>query len=311
MAIKQHISTFTCLGGGIIGSGWAALALANNKQVKLWDPSQKALNRAKDHIQTALVSLGTNGYDVANVFQNLELCDTLEAALSNSDFVQESAPEILGLKQDLFSQIDALVPDSVIIASSSSAITMTQIAMKTRHPKRCIIAHPLNPVYLVPVVELVPGEQTSQQTVSMAKNIYEQLGKKPITLNTEKTGFVLNRLQETLWREAFRLVANNQVSVEDVETALTSGLGLRWSILGPFMVYHLAYGEKGIADFFAEHNGAHKGWADLDPPKYSAKKASEITQACESLGNGKTELELMRERDMALVSVLNALNLKD
>ena len=300
---SQPVCRVAIVGAGLIGSGWAAHFLACGVDVVATDPApgaEEALRRQVDRVWPILVELGLrSGADRTR----LKFIARLEDTVADADFIQESGPERIELKSALFIRLDAAVPAGVLIASSSSGLTMTAIQAGCRHPERCVIGHPFNPPYLVPLVEVVGGQRTSEESLTRAMEIYAHFGKHPIRLRREIAGHVANRLQAALWRETLHLVAEGVVSVADVDTAVSSGPGLRWGVMGPNLIFHMGGGQGGIRHFL-DHLAApfSRWWDDLGQPRLTPElRAKLIAGIAEETGSRSID-EL--ERDRLLAGVL-------
>lgn len=302
----MHGKNALCVGAGVIGRGWSVLFLQHGWHVDLWDPDPVALERARESIGRALTDL--MGADAGRaMLLELSTGGDLDVLARHADYIQENAPEQLGLKQELFARLDSAAPANTPIASSTSAMRMTDIARRAgHHPGRCVVAHPINPVYVMPLVELSGGENSRAEALDAVQRVLENLGRQVLRLERPEVGFVLNRLQETLWREALHLVASGAATVEQIECAVTNGLGPRWATIGPFMVYHLAYGDAGIRGMLAQNGGNHAGWSRLPAPPLSADVAESIAAACERAAARRSPQELLAERDATILRVLHA-----
>lgn len=300
-----------CVGAGIIGSGWASLALANGMTVQIWDPSSSSLDRSIDNIKLGLEALKRLDIVSENALDRLHVSKSLELCVENAQIIHENAPEDLSLKKTLLHQIDNISELDSIIASSSSALKLSEIRSEAkRHPQRCVIAHPFNPVYLIPLVELISDQITDRHTIQKVQAYLEQLGKTVVSLRSQLSGYVGNRLQEALWREALSLVVQGEASIHDIETIVTKGLGPRWTTIGPFATYHLAYGENGISEFLNLHGGMHPGWSSQGIPEISGEVAKSITRDCERLIDGKSLDKAIRQRDIAIAKILKVVEPK-
>jgi L-gulonate 3-dehydrogenase len=239
--------------------------------VNVYDADPSALDRAKAGIEKSLVDLKKFGLvdDPGRVVKLIAFEPKLSAALDGVEYVQENVPERLEIKQAVFKEIDALASPSAILASSSSGLAASQIAKDVSRRERCLVAHPLNPPHIVPLVEIVPAPWTSKEVVDRTRGFLKDIGKVPIVLKKEVAGFIVNRLQGVVLHEAFALVEEGCVSVEDIDLAMTEGLGLRWSVVGPFETIDLN-APNGVGDYaqrygkmfldFVETRGAPKPW---------------------------------------------------
>lgn len=293
------------VGAGLIGSGWAAHFLAHGLDVLATDPApgaEVALRRQVDRVWPLLVQLGLKpGADRAR----LTFATQLEEAVGGADFVQENGPERIELKAALFARLDAITRPNVILASSSSGLTMTAIQADCRHPERCVIGHPFNPPYLVPLVEVVGGQRTSEETMTRALDFYAHFGKHPIRLRKEIAGHAANRLQAALWREALHLVAEGVVSVADVDAAVREGPGLRWSVMGPNQIFHLGGGQGGIRHFLDHLAGPFsRWWEDLGHPQLTQELRAKLIAGIAQETGARSIDELEQERDRLLAGVL-------
>lgn len=303
------VTRVACIGAGVIGGGWVAHFLAHGYRVTAWDPAADAeqkLRRLVDAAWPALRELGlAEGADIAN----LTVVDTLEEAVADAQFVQESAPETLELKQDLLCRIDTAAPSGVVISSSTSGFPMTDMQQGCPTPGRLVVGHPFNPPYLIPLVEVVGGEQTEQWAVDWASKFFEIAGKSVITMDHEVPGFIANRLQEALWREALHMVANGEATVDQIDTSITEGPGLRWPLLGPCLTFHLAGGEGGMAHML-DHFGPslQAPWTRLEAPELTEELRDRMVAGCEETADGRSIEDLVHDRDRAVIEVIRAVD---
>ena len=297
-----------CIGSGLVGQGWAALFTVNGYDVVLHDITEEKLVEAKErtahHINTLVDAGLAEGVDES--VARLSSTTSLEKALDGADFVIESVFESLDVKCPLYAEMDAMAPADVVFASSTSGYMMSDIARDMEHhPERAIVAHPWNPVHLVPLVELSPGEKTSQGTVDLAYRVMEDIGRVPVVLKKEVLGLIANRLSAVLWREALNLVDQGVASVEDVDKAIKAGPGIRWAIMGPYMTYHLGGGKGGI-EYLMRHIGVKKAeWLET-MATWTMQPESVIQKAVEGVDDmvGSTGLEeLEAKRDENLIAL--------
>jgi carnitine 3-dehydrogenase len=304
----SDIDTIACVGIGTIGGGWAAYFLAQGYRVKAWDPSPDAelkLRRLIDAAWPALTKLGLAPHASKD---NFTVHSDLAEAVAGVGFVQESAPEVLELKRSLLAQIDSVTAQDVVIASSTSGYGMTEMATEADNPARLVVGHPFNPPYLIPLVEVVGGEDTSADAVKWAAAWYEHIGKSVITMDREVPGFIANRLQEALWREALHMVDNGEATVEQIDLAITDGPGLRWPIQGPMLTFHLAGGEGGMAHMLDHFGPSLKSpWTRLDAPELTPGLRDAVIAGCDEEVAGRSFLELVAERDEAIIAIRNAI----
>ena len=243
--MTRPINRVAIIGTGVIGAGWAALFLAKGLEVVATDIAPNADASLRQFVEAAWPALKRLGIAPGASRSNLKFTTDLPAAVRSADLVQENGPERIDFKKKLYRQLDELLPADVIIASSSSGLTMSEIQSGCpSHPERCVIGHPFNPPHLIPLVEIVGGVKTSEDTIERAAEFYTAMGKRTIRLHKEVPGHVANRLQAALAREVYYLVAEGVVSVADVDAALCWGPGLRWGIMGQVLLNHLGGGDR-------------------------------------------------------------------
>jgi L-gulonate 3-dehydrogenase len=241
-----------CIGVGVIGSSWAVTFARGGCEVKLYDSAPAALERGLATIDAMLGRLSEGGASVRDCRARIQATPSLEAAVAGVDFVQESAREDLAIKRTVFAALDAHAPPSAVLASSTSEIPAARFTESLRGRARCLVAHPLNPPHLVPLVELCPSPWTTAATVATARRFFESVGQEPIVIHKELPGFVANRMQVAVIVEALRLVAEGYCSAEDVDRAMRRGLGMRWTLMGPLETNRLAHPD-GYAEFIKEY----------------------------------------------------------
>ena len=247
MSTDRPFRRIAIIGTGVIGASWTALFLAKGLKVVATDVAPNAETALRKFVENAWPALKRLGLAAGASQSNLKFTADLAQAVTGADLVQENGPERIEFKQKLYGQLDELLPPDVIIASSSSGLTMSEIQKgAASHPERCVIAHPFNPPHLIPLVEIVGGARTSEDTIRRAAEFYTSIGQKTVRLNKEMPGHVANRLQGALAREVYYLVSEGVVSAADVDTALSWGPGLRWGIMGNMMLNHLGGGPGGI-----------------------------------------------------------------
>ncbi|MCP2341562.1 3-hydroxyacyl-CoA dehydrogenase NAD-binding domain-containing protein [Actinomadura rupiterrae] len=281
------------VGTGVIGASWTALFLAHGHEVIATDPAPDAEERLRSALPDSARLTFTH--------------DLAEAARS-ADFVQENGPERPEAKDEIFAVLDEHARAGVVLASSSSGLLPSRIQQAcTRHPDRVLVGHPFNPPHLLPLVEVVPGTLTSEETVAAAMDLYTALGKRPIRLRAELPGHIANRLQAALWREAYSLVERGAATVADIDTAIANGPGLRWALLGPFLNQHLSGGPGGIAHVL-EHLGPpmEDWWADLGDPRLTPELTQKIVSGVAHELSGTDESTVAAARDELLTGLLAA-----
>jgi 3-hydroxyacyl-CoA dehydrogenase len=306
MSQNKPIRRIAVIGTGVIGASWAALFLANGLEVVATDVAPDAEAALKRFVAAAWPALQRLGLASGASQDKLTFTAALTAAVKDVDLVQENGPEKIDFKRTLYRQLDELLHPSVIIASSSSGLTMSDIQSACEmHPERCVIGHPFNPPHLVPLVEIVGGAKTSEDTIRRATDFYAGLGKKPVRLNKEVPGHVANRLQAALAREVYHLVAEGVISVADVDTALCWGPGLRWGIMGQVMLNHLGGGQGGIEHFFHQFTGPMTAWWKvLGSPQLTPDVQKKLIDGVHAEAGSRTINELEAERDEVLLGLI-------
>ncbi len=306
MAGNKPISQVAIIGTGVIGASWAALFLAKGLDVVATDIAPNAEASLKRFIDAAWPALERLG--LAHGASPLRLAFTadLPDAVKGVDLVQENGPERIDFKKKLYGQLDELLPSDVIIASSSSGLTMSEIQSGCPfHPERCVIAHPFNPPHLIPLVEIVGGAKTSEETIKRASGFYTALGKRTVRLHKEVPGHVANRLQAALSREVYHLVGEGVVSVADVDTAVCWGPGLRWGIMGQVLLNHLGGGQGGMEHFLKQFTGPMTAWWKvLGSPQLTPELQQKLIAGVHAEVGSRLIDDLAAERDEVLLGLL-------
>jgi 3-hydroxyacyl-CoA dehydrogenase len=306
LAPYKPVRRIAIVGTGLIGASWAAEYLARGFDVVATDPAPNAEANLRRYVDEAWKALTVIGLSSQASVKRLEFTTDMKEALAEADFVQENGPERAEFKIKLFADIDAATPADSIIASSSSGLTMSVIQSGCTRPERCVIGHPFNPPHLIPLVEVVGGAKTSPQTIRQAIAFYASIGKKPIHLRKEVPGHVANRLQAALLREIVYLLDQGVVDVADADTAVSWGPGLRWGVMGPNLLFHLAGGPGGIQHALDHLSGPMATWwKDLGLPTEftpSMKKAL-VEGALDEAGNRSVQ-QLEQQRDEVLLGLL-------
>ena len=306
MSNNKPIRRVAIIGTGVIGASWTALFLAKGLEVVATDPAPNAEAALKRFVEAAWPALKRLGLAPGASQSKLTFTRDLPTAVKGADLVQESGPERIDFKKKLYGQLDELLPPDVIIASSSSGLTMSEIQSGCpSHPERCVIAHPFNPPHLVPLVEIVGGAKTSEQTIARVFEFFKGLGKQAIRVRKEVPGHVANRLQAALAREVYYLVAEGVVSAADVDSALCWGPGLRWGIMGNMMLNHLGGGQGGIEHFFQQFAGPMTAWWKvLGQPQLTPEVQKKLVDSVHAEVGSRSIDELEAERDEMLLGLL-------
>jgi carnitine 3-dehydrogenase len=304
----DQVRTVACIGAGVIGGGWVAYFLARGYEVVAWDPAEDAEPRLRHLVEAAWPALTELGLAEGASIDNLTVEPDLAVACARAEFVQESAPEDLELKRKLLADIDAVTPADVVISSSTSGYGMSEMQTRCAHPERTVVGHPFNPPYLIPLVEVVGGTATSPETVQWTSEFFRHAGKSVITMDHEVPGFIANRLQEALWREALHMVDAGEATVEQIDLSITDGPGLRWALQGPMLTFHLAGGQGGMAHML-DHFGPSllSPWTRLDAPELTQELRDAVVTGCEQEADGRSIDDLIAERDRGVIAVLRAL----
>jgi carnitine 3-dehydrogenase len=303
-----EVTTVACVGAGVIGGGWVAHFLARGYDVVAWDPAPDAEDRLRHLVDGAWPALVELGLVDGASRDRLVIEPDLAAAVARADVVQESAPEQLDLKIKLLAEIDAVTPSHVVISSSTSGFGMSEMQVDCVHAERTVVAHPFNPPYLIPLVEVVGGARTSPDVIAWTSEFFRHAGKSVITMEREVPGFIANRLQEALWREALHMVAAGEATVEQIDLSITDGPGLRWPVHGPCLTFHLAGGQGGMAHML-DHFGPslESPWTRLVSTELTPELRDEMVAGCEREAAGRSVDDLVAERDRGVIAVLRAL----
>jgi carnitine 3-dehydrogenase len=285
------------LGGGVIGGGWAARFLLGGTDVRLYDPDPESGRRLAETLELARRAVRRLSPVALPREGCLTLVPTPAAAAEGVELVQESAPERLELKQALLAEAATAAGPEVLIASSTSGLRPTALAAGMAGPERFLVAHPFNPVYLLPLVELCGGERTAPETIERARGLYESLGMAPLVVRKEIDGFVADRMLEALWREALWLVNDGVATVAEVDDAIRLGAGLRWSFMGTFLTYRIAGGEAGMRHFMAQFGPALQWpWTKLmDVPDLTDALLDTIVAQSDEQADGQSVRELEQQ----------------
>ncbi len=309
----MDIHKVACVGAGLIGQGWATLFSSAGFEVILQDVTEAILEKSVRGVKSNLMFLEANNLlkqgEADAALKRMKVSTLIGEAVGHADYVQESVPDHYDIKKKIFKEMDAAAPDYAILASSSSGLLMTEIQSVTTRPQRCVLVHPVLPVYLIPLVEIVGGEQTSRETVSAAYDLMRKLGKSPALLKREVPGYIVNRLQAALLREAIDLVDKGVASAEDVDKAFCMGIGLRDPIIGPFLRIHLAGG--GVERFIENYSESYRHrWETMETwtsiPPAAAKKIVKAVKEMEVVRT-KTLEEIKDWRDKMLSKVLQVI----
>ncbi len=306
----MEIRKVTCVGAGLIGQGWATLFSSAGLEVILQDVTQTVLEKSVEAVKSNLMFLEANKLlkrgEAHAALKRIRVSTLIGDAVRDADYVQESVPDNYDFKKQVFREMDIAAPADAILASSSSGLLMTEIQKATLRPQRCVLVHPALPVYLLPLVEIVGGERSDPETAKTAYDFMKRLGKTPVLLKREVPGYIINRLQAALLREAIDLVDKGVASAEDVDKAFCMGIGLRDPIIGPFLRIHLA--GDGVELFFEKLSQSYRNrWETMEnwtsiPPSAAKKVVSGVKEM--EVIRKKTLDEIKSWRDEMLVKLL-------
>ena len=300
----SKIKTVGIVGTGVIGTGWIIRNLAHNKIVHAYDQNKNLKSYVLKEIKRTSKSI-KKLFGKKILIKNLKFFNSLEKALVNVDFVQESVLENYKVKTDLIHKISKYVKSDIIISSSSSGLLPSKIFSKSENPQRGIIGHPFNPAYLLPAVEIVPGKKTTKKFLLDANKYYKSISMKPIMLKKELPGYLSDRLQEALWREGLHIINENYATTQELDRAIEDGPGLRYSIMGTFLTFHLAGGNEGMKHMLKQFGPALKlPWTKLKAPKLTNKLSNKLISGTRKQAKGKSINMLSNIRDQYLVDVL-------
>ncbi len=295
------------LGGGVIGAGWAGRLLVNGIDVAVYDPGEVevSVRSSLDHAIRAYRKLTLVPVDLKG---SITFTRDLAEALDGAEFVQESAPERMDVKLPLLKEANRLAGAGVVIASSSSGLLPSELQKDCPHPERICIGHPFNPVYLLPLVEIVGGKQTTDETKHLAAEFYAGIGMHPLTIRKEIEAFVSDRILESVWREVLHLVRDGVVTADEADQAILYGPGLRWAFMGMFLTYRLGGGKEGMKHFLEQFGPTLRlPWARFDGPELDAGLIDTITRQSDEQAAGRSIEDLTCQRDDCIVAVLQGL----
>ncbi|MGA5358447.1 3-hydroxyacyl-CoA dehydrogenase NAD-binding domain-containing protein [Streptomyces purpurascens] len=312
--MTRAFRTAAVIGAGTIGLSWATLFAAHGLTVRVTDPRPDLADALAEALDLNAPHLAARGLDVTGLADRVHIAADVTEAVRDADVVQENGPERVEFKQDLFATLVRQAPDHALLLSSSSAIPSSAFTreLPDEAAARVLIGHPFNPPHLVPLVEVVPGERTGEDAVQDAVDFYTSVGRTPVVERKEIPGFVGNRLQNALSREAVYLVEQGVVTPEDLDKVMTNSLGLRWATVGPFLGSHLGGGPGGYRHM-AEHIGASMKqlWAGLGTPSQTDEEQERLIEAVEKAYGSSTYPELTETRDRRQLAVLSALDSTD
>ncbi len=296
------------LGAGVIGASWTSLFLARGHTVQVYDPASGAADTLKRYIAQAWPTLEALDAVVEGADPDaFRLTASAAEAVSGVTFVQESVPERVVLKHDVYAQIEPALAPGTVVASSASGLMLTELQAGWKDPAPLILGHPFNPPHLIPLVELLGNDRTAPDAIDRAEAFYEGLGKITIRLNKEVPGHVANRLQAAVWREAVHLAQSGVASIGDIDRAMWSGPGVRWAAMGPTTLFHIAAGEGGLASFCERYTPSfNRWWDDLGAPHLDPALAANLSDGIAQSTEDAPVDEIAEKRDALIIAMLKA-----
>ena len=297
------------IGGGVIGAGWIARLIENGIDVVIYDPADNAEQKVDAVLKNSRYAYSKLTSVPRRNEGRVDYADSVELAVKNAELIVESVPERLDIKQSVYAEIEVSASIEAIIASSTSGIMPSDLQAKMQHPERLLVAHPFNPVYLLPLVELVGGKNTSAETIERARAIYDFLGMHPLHVKKEIEAFIADRLLEAVWRESLWLVKDGIATTQDIDDAVRFGFGLRYAQMGVFDTYRIAGGEAGMRHFMAQFGPCLKWpWTKLmDVPEFNDELIDLIVGQSDQQSGHMSIREMERIRDDNLIAILHGL----
>jgi 3-hydroxyacyl-CoA dehydrogenase len=305
MSVNKPIRRIAVVGTGVIGASWAAYYLSRGFDVVATDPAPNAEANLRKYVDNAWPVLARAGLSAGASRERLTFTANMSQALAKADLVQENAPERPDFKIKLFAEMDQAAPVDAIIASSSSGITMDVMQSACKYPERCVVGHPFNPPHIVPLVEVVGGAKTSEETIERAMSFYASIGKKPIRLHKAIPGHAANRLQAALYKEILSLIQQGVLDVADADIAVSYGPGLRWGVMGQSLQWHLGGGAGGIHHFMEHLMGPLQGMMeDLKMPDITPALKQTVIDGVLKEANGRSVEQLANEENDVMLGAL-------
>ena len=298
------IKKIAVIGTGVIGAGWIIRFLAHNKKVVAYDKDLRLKNKIITEIKKTWPYVKKLFNKKKLKLKNFSYVTSLKEAIKDADFIQECAPENYKIKISLMKEIGKYSKKNSIISSSSSGLLPSKVYSKCKNPSRTIIAHPFNPVYMLPGVEIVPGRKTKKKFLNIANKFYKSVSMSPIMIKKELPGYLSDRLQEALWREALHIVNEGYASTKDLDRAIEDGPGMRWSLMGTFLTFHLAGGSAGMKHMLEQFGPALKlPWTKLKAPQLSKKLSKRVIDGTKKQTRGKSVAQISKIRDEYLLNL--------
>ena len=301
----SKFSTTAVIGAGVIGASWSALFLAAGKRVQVFDADPEGEAKVRAYIDQAWPALEELG--LVRSGGELVFVPTIAEAVAGADFIQENVPERIEIKHQVFAEMEPALAPHAVVASSASGLLVKEMQAGWRDPSRFILGHPFNPPHLIPLVELLGNDKTADDVLPLAEDFYAEVGKITIRVHKEVPGHVANRLQAALWREVLHLAQEGVASVEDIDTAVWSGPGLRWAAHGPTTLFHLGAGTGGIGEFTNRYTASfNRWWDDLGDPRLDEAAANLLADGM-AAAKGAEDMDALRDqRDRLILATLKA-----
>ena len=308
----SEIERIALIGAGVIGAGWAARFAVNGIDVATYDPDPRAAERVDEALENARRAYARLTLAPPVPPGRITIADEIAEAVDGADFVQESAPERVEIKRALLAEVSRATDPGIVVASSTSGLLPSELQADCAAPDRICVGHPFNPVYLLPLVEVVGGQATSGDTKARAAAVYRSVGMHPLVLDTEIDAFVADRLLEAVWREALHLIDDGVATADEIDQAIAYGPGLRWSVMGTFLICRLAGGDAGMRHFLEQFGPAlDLPWTHLKGPALTDELVERIVTQSDAQAAGRTTRDLERLRDDCLVSVMQGLRARN
>ena len=307
--ISSPIKKAAIIGGGVIGAGWISRLIENGIDVTVYDPADDAAEKVEAVLKNSRYAYSKLLSAPRAKEGSVSFCDSITEAVASAELIVESVPERLDIKQSVYAEIEQSASTDALIASSTSGIMPSDLQAKMANPERLLVAHPFNPVYLLPLVELVGGKTTSMDTIERARDIYSAIGMKPLHVKKEIEAFIADRLLECIWRESLWLVKDGIATTEDIDDAVRYGFGLRYAQMGVFDTYRVAGGEAGMRHFMAQFGPCLKWpWTKLmDVPEFTDELVDLIAGQSDEQSGHMSIREMERIRDDNLIAILHGL----
>lgn len=306
--MTKEIKNITVIGTGVIGKGWITRFLTNGYPVTAYDIAEGAKDKLFADLEKSWPKLIEKGIAKPEDLERLQFADSLKDAVKDAGFIQENAPEREDIKCSLLAEIDGLANLDAIISSSTSGIMPSTLQKDCAHPERVIVSHPFNPVYLMPLVEVVGGKETDAKTIERARDLFEKVNMKPLIVRKEIEGHIGDRLMEAIWREALHIVNDGVATTEEIDASIIYGPGMRWALMGPFLTLHMGGGEQGMRHLLHQFGPALKlPWTKLEAPELTDELANKVIEGCEAQTEGQDMNALEDRRDQFLVELTDLL----